>query len=170
MAPVERSPTRNRCRNRLGPHLLGSSPLLVWHHGWGRAPLHPLMQGAYLRQTLQLGSLPPCGVLGSKSADAGVRSLPPFLHLLARHRSCSAPPILRASSIAGWSSRWSAHLAVAAQRAVALSLLSWPASSVADVEGNMPDLSDVLAPSLDPAAPSPPPRKRPPSTCGVWPA
>eukprot|EP00973_Karenia_brevis_P030742 4239389-Karenia_brevis.AAC.1 len=49
-----------------------------------------------------------------------------FLSRLARCRARAAPALLRASAARAWSSRWSGLLALAAQKALAASLLHLP--------------------------------------------
>ena len=68
-----------------------------------------------------------------------------FVRLLSRCRARSAPPHLRPSSTAAWVQRWSGLLAFAAARSFAASLLSLPLHGTANVDGPLPDLSDVLA-------------------------
>ena len=79
-----------------------------------------------------------------------------FLRLLARCRARSAPPPLQSACISAYVLRWSALLACAAARAFASSLLSLPLSGAANVDGDPPLLSDLLAepsaPRISPAA------------------
>ena len=78
-----------------------------------------------------------------------------FVSLLARSRARAAPPAQRAACTAAFVLRWSALLAFAAARTFAASLLSLPLSGTANVDGDMPLLSDVLADSAE----QPPPRQ-----------
>ena len=66
-----------------------------------------------------------------------------LVRLLARARARSEPALLKASAEAAWKRRWTAMLAVAAQRAVAQSLLELPPDSGCDSFA-MPSTSAVL--------------------------
>ncbi|CAE7761954.1 EMB2076 [Symbiodinium sp. CCMP2592] len=68
-----------------------------------------------------------------------------FLRLFARCRARSAPPPLQSACVSAYVLRWSALLACAAARAFASSLLSLPLSGAANVDGDPPLLSDLLA-------------------------
>ena len=63
---------------------------------------------------------------------------------LAHARAAEAPPWLRAAAANAWLTRWSAIIAVAAQRALATTLLELPAHG-ASIGGDMPELPDLLA-------------------------
>ena len=67
-----------------------------------------------------------------------------LLRLLARHRAAAVPRLLRPSAITAWVARWSGLLAVAAQRALAASLLELPPTAELG-EGPEPELHEVLA-------------------------
>ena len=69
-----------------------------------------------------------------------------FVKLLARLRARAVPPASRGPSIAAFA-RWSALLSFAAALAFAASLLSLPLGGVANVDGESPLLSDILADS-----------------------
>ena len=84
---------------------------------------------------------------GRWSAEAAT-----FVRLLARCRARSAPPPSRAAAISAFTLRWSALLSFAAARSFAASLLSLPLTGTANVDGELPPLSDILADS-----PPPPP-------------
>ena len=84
---------------------------------------------------------------GRWSAEAAT-----FVRLLARCRARSAPPPSRAAAISAFTLRWSAFLSFAAARSFAASLLSLPLTGTANVDGELPPLSDILADS-----PPPPP-------------
>ena len=68
-----------------------------------------------------------------------------FLRSLARAKARTAPRWLRAATAQASASRWSALLAMAAQRALAASLLELPLRPEAAFEGEGPSLSDLLA-------------------------
>ncbi|CAE7774315.1 unnamed protein product [Symbiodinium sp. CCMP2592] len=73
-----------------------------------------------------------------------------FVKLLARLRAMAVPASSRGPSIsafASFASRWSAVLSFAAARAFAASLLSLPLGGTANVDGESPLLSDILADS-----------------------
>ena len=72
-----------------------------------------------------------------------------FVRLLARSKARAALPAQRAACTAAFVLRWSALLAFAAARTFAASLLSLPLSGTANVDGDMPLLSDVLADSSE---------------------
>ena len=67
-----------------------------------------------------------------------------LLRQLARQRAQEAPAWLRRAASAGWQLRWSAIAAVAAQRALATSLLELPTHG-GTLGGHAPDLPDLLA-------------------------
>ena len=67
-----------------------------------------------------------------------------FLRLLARARAREAPAGLRNATRQAFTQRWGGMLAVAAQRALAASLLELPPQDVPGVDGALPDLSEVL--------------------------
>ena len=72
-----------------------------------------------------------------------------FVRLLARARARTALPLQRAATIAAFVGRWSGLLSVAAARSFAASLLSLPISNTANVDGEPPLLSGVLADSAE---------------------
>ena len=67
-----------------------------------------------------------------------------LLRHLAHQRAQEAPAWLRGAASAGWQLRWSAIAAVAAQRALATSLLELPTHGDT-LGGHAPDLPDLLA-------------------------
>ena len=67
-----------------------------------------------------------------------------FVRLLARTKARSAPQRLRASAQAAWLHRWTGLAAVAAQRALAATLLELPPHALA-VDGDEPHLAELLA-------------------------
>ncbi len=67
-----------------------------------------------------------------------------FIRLLARCRARSTPPLLRSACVAACVQRWSAALSFAAAKAFASTLLSLPLHGAADVDGQPPELSDLL--------------------------
>eukprot|EP00439_Symbiodinium_sp_Y106_P022490 s283_g2.t1 len=68
-----------------------------------------------------------------------------FVKLLAGLRARAVPAASRGPSISAFASRWSAVLSFAAARALAGSLLSLPLGGAANVDGESPLLSDILA-------------------------
>ena len=68
-----------------------------------------------------------------------------FLRLLARHRAATVPAHLRPAARAAWISRWTALLAVAAQRSFASSLLELPLAGEANGDDSEPELHELLA-------------------------
>ena len=90
-------------------------------------------------------------VLGIETGGRWSPEAVTFLRLIARSRARSAPPPLQSARISAYVLRWSALLAFAAARAFATSLLSLPLSGAANVDGDPPLLSDLLAePSASP--------------------
>ena len=67
-----------------------------------------------------------------------------FIRLLARCRARSAPPLLRSACVAACVQRGSAALSFAAAKGFASTLLSLPLHGAADVDGQPPELSDLL--------------------------
>lgn len=69
-----------------------------------------------------------------------------FIRLLARARARSEPELLRKKAQMAWQRRWTAIMAVAAQRAFAESLLELPSPGWgACLDGAAPPVADVLA-------------------------
>ena len=68
-----------------------------------------------------------------------------FVRLLARCRARAVPRPLRPATIAAFTSRWSALLAFSAARAFGASLLGLSLPGTANVDGDQPLLSEVLA-------------------------
>ena len=68
-----------------------------------------------------------------------------WLRLLAGQRASDVQAAMRAAARAAWVARWSGLLAVAAQRAVAASLLELPLAGECNVAGEAPELHEVLA-------------------------
>ena len=66
-----------------------------------------------------------------------------FIWLLARSKARRYPRLLRKSAQLAWTSRWTGLLAVAAQRALANTLLELPVDEVG-CDGDVPCLEDVL--------------------------
>ena len=81
---------------------------------------------------------------GRWSAEAAA-----FIRLLARARARSAAVTQRAACVAAFVTRWSGLLSIAAARSFAASLLSLPISNTANLDGEAPLLSDVLADSSE---------------------
>ena len=79
---------------------------------------------------------------GRWSAEAAT-----FIKLLARLRARAPPASSRGPTISAFALRWSALLSFAAARAFATSLLSLPLGGTANVDGESPLLSDILADS-----------------------
>ena len=67
-----------------------------------------------------------------------------FLRLLARAKARSVPISLRSAARQAFTQRWAGMLAVAAQRALAASLLELPPEGVPGVDHPAPELSEVL--------------------------
>eukprot|EP00439_Symbiodinium_sp_Y106_P066192 s3299_g10.t1 len=61
-----------------------------------------------------------------------------------RQRASDVQAAMRAAARAAWVARWSGLLAVAAQRAVAASLLELPLAGECNVAGKAPELHEVL--------------------------
>ena len=70
-----------------------------------------------------------------------------FVKLLARLRARAAPAFSRGPTISAFAFRWSALISFAAARAFAKNLLSLPLGGTANVDGESPLLSDILADS-----------------------
>ena len=88
---------------------------------------------------------------GRWSAEAAA-----FIRLLARPRARSAAVTQRAACVAAFVTRWSGLLSIAAARSFAASLLSLLISNTANLDGEAPLLSDVLADSSETPLRSPP--------------
>ena len=67
-----------------------------------------------------------------------------FVRLLARARARSVPVGLRSAARQAYTQRWGGMLAVAAQRALAASLLELPPEGVPGVDSSLPEISEVL--------------------------
>ncbi len=78
-----------------------------------------------------------------------------FVKLLAKANSRSAPALLRPAARAAYFHRWTGLLAVAAQRALAATLLELPVAEAAEVDGEPPPLEEVLGDARLVAPPSP---------------
>ena len=68
-----------------------------------------------------------------------------WLRMLAGQRASDVQAAMRAGARATWVARWSGLLAVAAQRAVAASLLELPLAGECNVAGEALELREVLA-------------------------
>ena len=68
-----------------------------------------------------------------------------FLRMLARARAASAPPALLPAAQSAWVQRWSGIISVAAQRALASSLLELPSEAHDSAAGTEPALHELLA-------------------------
>ena len=68
-----------------------------------------------------------------------------WLRLLAGQRALEVPVPLRAAARSAWVARWSGLLALAAQRAVAASLLELPLAGGCNLARDAPELREVLA-------------------------
>ena len=79
-----------------------------------------------------------------------------FVLQLAKARARTVPALLRPSARAAFAHRWTGILAVAAQRALAATLLELPVDDAEGVDGEPPLLEDVLldARLIDPPQPS----------------
>ena len=80
--------------------------------------------------------------------EVGVRfvaELADFLRRMAASKARAAPPRLRAAARQATSHRWAGMLAVAAQRALAWSILELPLDMADECDGTEPPLADVLA-------------------------
>ena len=66
-----------------------------------------------------------------------------WLRLLAGQRALEVPAPLRAAARAAWVARWSGLLAVAAQRAIAASLLELPLTGECNLAGGAPELHEA---------------------------
>ena len=80
--------------------------------------------------------------------EVGGRWLPDgvaFVRLLARAKSRRVPELLLGAAVQAYVRRWTALLAVAAQRALAASLLQLPLFGETCVDGAEPPVSDLLA-------------------------
>ena len=102
---------------------------------------YPEVAGAHQCRVVVFG----LEVGGRWSAEAAT-----FIRWLARARSRSAAPSQRAACVAAFVERWSGFLSVAAARSfAAASLLSFPISITANLDGEPPLLSHVLAVSSE---------------------
>jgi hypothetical protein len=78
-----------------------------------------------------------------------------FLRLLAQARARSAPQLLKKQVASALLNRWTNLLACAAQQAFAASLLEQPLAGTANVDGQAPDLSDLVCDDRWACPPSP---------------
>jgi hypothetical protein len=67
-----------------------------------------------------------------------------FVRLLAKAKARTVPQLLRSAAQAAFFHRWTGILAVAAQRALAATLLELPVDDAEGVDGEQPVLEDVL--------------------------
>ena len=77
------------------------------------------------------------GRWGEEAAD--------FLRALAHARARTAPALLRSAAVQAYVHRWAGLLSVAAQRALAETLLELPAAAAPGVEGEPPPFAATLA-------------------------
>ena len=70
-----------------------------------------------------------------------------FVRQLAKAKARSAPELLRRSAELAWWLRWSGMLAVAAQSAVAATLLEEPLQGLTSHDGEAPNLAELFAES-----------------------
>ena len=78
------------------------------------------------------------------ATEVGERWSPSARTFLARARARAAPVNLRSATKQAFTQRWGGMLAVAAQRALAASLLELPPEGVPGVDHPVPELSEVL--------------------------
>ena len=76
------------------------------------------------------------------------------LRELARAKSRVAPDLLRLTAALAWHRRWMCMLSVAAQTALAGALLAPCSPHLSEMDGEVPDLGDVLAGGRDIEGPS----------------
>ena len=77
------------------------------------------------------------------------------MRLLARAKSRRVPELLLGAAVQAYVRRWTALLAVAAQRALAASLLQLPLFGETCVDGAEPPVSDLLADARWESGPAP---------------
>ena len=97
-------------------------------------------------------------VVALESAGRWSQEAATLLRLMARNKTQSLPVLLRQAARHAWISRWAAHMAAAAMRSFACSLLHLPASTTNNIDGPEPFLGDIL--TLHP--PQPPSHQRAP--------
>ena len=78
--------------------------------------------------------------VGGRWSEEAVR----FIRLLAKAKARTVPALVRAAAKAAFLHRWTGILAVAAQRALAATLLELPVDDAGAVDGDMPVLEEVL--------------------------
>jgi len=78
-----------------------------------------------------------------------------FVRLLAKAKARTVPQLLRPAAQAAFFHRWTGMLAVAAQRALAATLLELPVDDAEGVDGDQPELEDVLVAARFAEAPVP---------------
>ena len=90
--------------------------------------------------------------VGGRWSDEAIK----FVQQLAKAKARTVPAILRPSVRAAYFHRWTGMLAVAAQRALAATLMELPVDDAECVDGGAPTLEDVLldARLVDPPQPS----------------
>ena len=66
------------------------------------------------------------------------------IRLLAKTRARSAPAVLRRSAELGWAAQWWSLLSIAAQYALAATLLAGNLAALADSDGPSPPLLDLF--------------------------
>ena len=111
-----------------------------------KATTYPELDGGYSARLVTLA----LEVGGRWGPDAAR-----FIHLLARAKARSCPPLLRRSAQLAYQRRWAAILSFAAQRAYALSLLELPMTAAGCLDGNPPFMADVLVDDRWSTAPVP---------------
>jgi hypothetical protein len=78
--------------------------------------------------------------VGGRWSEEAVR----FVRLLAKAKARTIPQLVRSAARAAFFHRWTGILAVAAQRALAATLLELPVDDAGAVDGDMPVLEEVL--------------------------
>ena len=93
-------------------------------------------------------------VLGCEVGGRWDREALDVLRELARAKSRVAPDLLRLTAALAWHRRWMCMLSVAAQTALAETLLAPCSPHLSERDGEVPDLGDVLAGGRDIEGPS----------------
>jgi len=78
--------------------------------------------------------------VGGRWSEEAVR----FVRLLAKAKARTVPPLMRSAAVAAFFHRWTGIMAVAAQRALAATLLELPVDDAEGVDGDTPALEEVL--------------------------
>ena len=125
------------------PHRTGA-PRFRREPGRGDPGSLPAQAGTHLPRVFRLAPLPP-NHLGLEVGGRWGEEAADFLRALAHARARTAPALLRSAAVQAYVHRWAGLLSVAAQRALAETLLELPAAAAPGVDGEPPPFAATLA-------------------------